>query len=230
MQQANTRVIRSEELPLGGFAGIVETRIVMNPRIWPEAGRRDDISYGLGDFIYTAIGHFKPNDGAPMHPHENVDIVTLVSTGEIGHEGTNGGGTVIKAPGVQVQRAGRGMMHSEFSTNPAEADFVQLWFLPPRQGLEPDYRNFELDSTGKLQTVLGGRNGTCFDSEITCQIGYINSGESFTFNTRCIAIVFDGSGQVNGMTSKRGDLFETSTLLVTSKRKLGLIVISETSK
>lgn len=227
MTENNTRIIHMDNLPQGGFAGIVEKHLVQNPQIWREAAFRSDISKGIGDFIYTAIGHFNPNDGAPLHPHRDVDIVTLISSGEIGHEGTNGGGTIIKAPGAQVQRAGTGMTHSEFSTKPEKADFVQMWFLPPQSGLKPGYQNHDIPEDGKLHTVLGGKGDT-FDNNITCQIGYLNRSDRVNYNKECIVIIFDGKGVVNGHEVKRGDLIETTNTDIKSTNRLGLILISKT--
>ena len=105
MKDNKLRVIHIDDIPQGGFAGIVEKRMVISPQLMPDALNRKDISHGFGDFIYLSTGYFKPKDGAPLHPHENVDIVTVVMSGSIAHAGTLGDGTVIHAPAVQVQRS-----------------------------------------------------------------------------------------------------------------------------
>jgi hypothetical protein len=69
------RIIHVSDLPLGGFAGIVEKQVVISHKLKKSANLRTDISLGLGGLIYLSTGHFKPNDGAPLHPHDNVDIV-----------------------------------------------------------------------------------------------------------------------------------------------------------
>ncbi len=83
-----------DDVPQGGFAGIVEKQMVISPKLMPGAVNRKDISHGLGDFIYLSSGHFKLHDGAPLHPHDNVDIVTVVLSGSIAHAGTLGDGTM----------------------------------------------------------------------------------------------------------------------------------------
>ena len=88
------RIVTEDEIHLGGFAGIVERRMLMSPRLWPEASANNTFSHGFGDFLHTAVGYFKPKDGAPIHPHRDVDIVTLVSSGAVGHKGTVGDGLV----------------------------------------------------------------------------------------------------------------------------------------
>ncbi|WP_218061282.1 pirin family protein [Pseudoalteromonas luteoviolacea] len=148
MNTDEIRIIDKQTLPLGGFAGIVETRMAMSPRAWPHARSNSQISHGLDDFIYLAYGHFKPNNGAPIHPHTDVDIVSFITSGSVGHQGSLGDGTVINGPGVQVQRAGTGMQHAEFSVNDEKAGIVQIWFLPPRNGLTPAYQDFKLEKLG----------------------------------------------------------------------------------
>jgi len=218
------RVIHRNDLPLGGFSGIVETKMVMSPLIWPDASQRIDISHGLGDFIYLSSGYFKPNDGAPIHPHQEVDIVTVVIKGAVGHKGTLGEGSVIEGPGVQVQRAGTGMQHSEFSLNNAQADFIQIWFSPPEVGLTPDYQNFQLKED-ELTTVLGNKGGDSFHSNMVCRVGFISKDQSIQIDRSFVAMIFQGSATANDMLVKAGDLIEGDELELSSDDEFGLVLI-----
>jgi len=223
-----TRVIHRNDLPLGGFAGIVETQMVMSPLIWPNASSRNDISHGLGDFLYLSNGYFKPNDGAPIHPHNDVDIVTVVLSGAVGHKGTLGDGSVIEAPGVQVQRAGSGMQHSEFSLNNSQADFIQIWFRPPETGLTPSYKNFQLTES-ELTTVLGGSDGDTFYSNMVCRVGFLPKGQSLQAEHACVVMVFQGSATLNGRAVKAGDLIEAESLDLFTHEDAGLVLITHQS-
>ncbi|ELR66930.1 Pirin-like protein [Photobacterium marinum] len=223
------RIIHRDDLPVGGFAGIVETHMVKNPAVWKDAGQRQDISHGLGDFIYLASGYFKPNDGAPLHPHNDVDIVSVILNGAVGHKGSIGDGTVIEGPGVQVQRAGTGMQHAEFSMNDAKAEIIQIWFLPPENGLQPDYQNFSLKE-GELTTVLGGKGTESFHSNMTCQVGFISKGQSVSCEQPFVAMITKGTAVANGQPVKVGDLMEGEVLKLTSDEDFGLVLIQGTEK
>ena len=190
----------------------------------PDALNRKDISHGLGDFIYLSTGHFKPNDGAPLHPHENVDIVTVVLKGSIAHAGTLGDGTVIHAPAVQIQRAGTGMRHSEINPGDSKADFVQIWFLPPKQGLAPDYQNISLQG-GKLTTVLGGDCAECFDNNMICKVGNIPANDSLECNQTFIALITEGNATANGTSVFKGDLLEGNSLRIEAISELGIVLV-----
>lgn len=226
MTNKQTNIIHRDDLPLGGFAGIVETRMVMNPRAFRDATARQDISHGLGDFIFLATGYYKPNDGAPMHPHRDVDIISFIPSGEIGHEGTIGHGTTIKGPGVQVQRAGTGLEHAEFSLNNERADLVQIWFSPPERGLEPEYQDIKLES-GKLTTVLGGSDCT-FDNEMTCQIGLLEPGQTAETRHRFIAFISEGEAVANGRPVREGDVVEGDALALSTETGCQLVLIQFT--
>jgi len=226
MTLGSTRIIHRGDLPLGGFAGIVETRMVMNPRLWKEAANRPDVSHGLGAFVYLAAGHFKANDGAPLHPHKDVDIVSFIPNSAVGHEGTIGHGTIIQGPGVQVQRAGTGIQHAEFSLNGQKADLVQIWFLPPQKGLDPAYQDFALEK-GEMTTVLGG-SGETFKNEMTCQIGLLGPGDTASTRYRFIAFISDGKANANGKPVSSGDIVEGDALDLLTETGCSLILIQYT--
>ena len=219
-----TRIIHYDDLPQGGFAGITERRMVMNPDAFPQARGREDISHGFGDFIYLSLGQFLPNNGAPLHPHADVDIVSIVFNGGVGHKGTLGDGTEIHAPEVQVQRAGTGIQHAEFNLGDKHADFAQLWFRPPQQGLEPAYRNIKL-SHERLTTVLGGHNDS-FDSNMACKVGYVAAGEQVSADGAFVALVIEGRGIANDIEVKKAELIQGENLQYTASEPVGLVLIS----
>lgn len=226
MTQTNTRIIHRDDLPLGGFAGIVETRMVQSPRAFPGAEKRLGISHGLGDFIFLATGYYKPGDGAPMHPHRDVDIISFIPNGKIGHEGTIGHGTTITGPGVQVQRAGTGLHHAEFNLTGQHTELVQIWFLPPKRGLRPEYRDIALEQ-GRITTVLGGSDGT-FESKMTCQIGLLNPGQTARTGHRFVAFLSNGHATANGEPVKAGDIIEGDALELETQSGCNLVLIQFT--
>ncbi|WP_028111699.1 pirin family protein [Ferrimonas kyonanensis] len=224
MSSSSLRIIHRDALPLGGFAGIVETRMAMSPKVWPQVQGNSQLSHGLGDFIYLASGYFKPNDGAPIHPHNDVDIVSVILSGSVGHKGTLGDGTVIEGPGVQVQRAGTGMQHAEFSLSDTKADIIQIWFRPPQVGLTPAYQNYAL-KPGELTTVLGGNNDGSFDSTMRCQVGFVPTGQTIRTDSPFVAMITQGSAMANGQEVNEGDLIEGERLTLSSTEPFGLVLI-----
>ena len=217
------RVIHDRDLPEGGFAGIVEKQMLMSPDYWPQAAGRSDISHGLGDLVYIAQGLFLPNDGAPMHPHKDVDIVSVVFSGAIAHKGSLGDGTEIHAPEVQVQRAGTGMEHSEYSITDQPSDAVQIWFRPPSIGLAPGYKNFKLNES-EVTPVFGGESGS-FESRMTCKVGFLPTGKRLDLDQEFVLLVADGAGTANGETVAKGDLVEGPSLELAADEPISLVLV-----
>jgi redox-sensitive bicupin YhaK (pirin superfamily) len=81
----------------------------------------------------------QPGTGFPTHPHEEMEIITIVLKGEITHEDSMGNKTVIKAGDVQRMSAGTGLTHSEFNLAKIPVNFYQIWIFPDKPGLKPTY-------------------------------------------------------------------------------------------
>ena len=80
-----------------------------------------------------------PGAGFPTHPHEEMEIITIVLEGEMTHEDSMGNKTVIKTGDVQRMSAGTGLTHSEFNLNDSPVHFYQIWLFPDVKGLTPTY-------------------------------------------------------------------------------------------
>jgi redox-sensitive bicupin YhaK (pirin superfamily) len=81
----------------------------------------------------------QPGSGFPTHPHEEMEIITIVLTGEMTHEDSMGHKAIIKAGDVQRMSAGTGLTHSEFNLAEDPVNFYQIWIFADESGLEPTY-------------------------------------------------------------------------------------------
>jgi redox-sensitive bicupin YhaK (pirin superfamily) len=101
-----------------------------------------------------------PNAGFPTHPHQEMEIVTIVLGGEITHEDSMGNRGVIKAGEVQRMSAGTGLTHSEYNLADEPLLFYQVWIHPGQRGLSPSYeqRRFQPgDYENRLLPIASGR-------------------------------------------------------------------------
>ena len=80
-----------------------------------------------------------PHTGFGTHPHEEMEIITIVLDGEVTHEDSLGTKAVMRAGDVQRMSAGTGIHHSEFNLGEVPAHFYQIWIYPDTSGLPPSY-------------------------------------------------------------------------------------------
>jgi hypothetical protein len=96
--------------------------------------------------------------GFGMHPHDNMEIITIPLEGDLAHKDTMGNATIIKHGDVQVMSAGSGIQHSEFNPNKDKpVKLLQIWIYPNKKNVTPRYDQITLDVTkrqNKLQQIL----------------------------------------------------------------------------
>jgi redox-sensitive bicupin YhaK (pirin superfamily) len=77
---------------------------------------------GFADDIVNA------GEGFGMHPHQNIEISTIVVTGSQVHKDNTGSEGIIDQNSIQTMSAGTGIMHSEFNISKSESfHSYQIW-------------------------------------------------------------------------------------------------------
>lgn len=101
-----------------------------------------------------------PGAGFGMHPHENMEIVTIPLSGALEHKDSTGGHGVISRDEVQVMSAGTGIHHSEYnSLSDRETKVLQVWVFPKLRNIHPRYDQkifLPADRKNRWQTIAGG--------------------------------------------------------------------------
>ncbi len=77
--------------------------------------------------------------GFGMHPHNDMEIVTVMVEGELTHRDSMGNGEVLRAGEVQRMSAGTGVVHSEVNKGAIPCRLLQLWIEPSSTGIAPAY-------------------------------------------------------------------------------------------
>jgi len=92
--------------------------------------------------------------GFGMHPHNNMEIITIPLSGAVEHKDSMGNHGIIESGEVQVMSAGTGVLHSEFNKNKEEAlTLLQIWVMPSKPGLEPRYDQAAFDFKFKNEWI-----------------------------------------------------------------------------
>ena len=78
--------------------------------------------------------------GFGMHPHDNMEIITIPLKGALQHKDSTGGEGVIRKYDVQRMSAGSGIRHSEFNHSKDEdVTLLQIWVFPKERNITPGY-------------------------------------------------------------------------------------------
>lgn len=91
-----------------------------------------------------------PGQGFPLHPHKNMEIISIPLMGDLEHMDSMGNHAVIKEGDIQVMSAGTGVRHSEYNkNNDQEVHFLQIWVIPKQMNVTPRYDQVSLNSIRK---------------------------------------------------------------------------------
>jgi quercetin 2,3-dioxygenase len=151
----------------------------------------------------------QPGKGFGIHPHMNMEIISVMLEGSMNHKDTMGYSNVVHEDWVQIMSAGSGLRHEEYNVGEVDVNFLQIWILPKLQNIGPRYqfRYFPKDKRkNKLQTIISSEEGTehCWiNQNARLSLGLFNKGEriSYEFNpsNKCLFVfAIRGSISING--------------------------------
>ena len=162
-----------------------------------------------------------PQMGFGMHSHRDMEIVTVMLSGELRHTDSLGNGSVIKAGDVQRMTAGTGIRHSEVNASDTEpAHLLQIWLLPNAQNITPSYEeiNFTAAQKHNKWCLLAEQSPAKIDGKTAalhinqdCQLfaTHLIKGSSLNYQlkqNRCAYLqLAKGSLTVAGLTLTAGD-------------------------
>jgi redox-sensitive bicupin YhaK (pirin superfamily) len=130
------------------------------------AGYHDPRHMGWGALRVINEDRVQAGQGFGTHGHRDMEIISYVLEGALGHKDSMGNGSTIRPGDVQRLSAGSGLMHSEFNhEKEGVTHFLQIWIEPAQRGLAPSYeqRHFADDEKrGRLRIIASpdGREGS----------------------------------------------------------------------
>lgn len=225
------KILTKKSLPLGGFAGLTEHRLVTDRRVF--AGRKAPNTFdGIGNFVYLADAQFNPQGETHMHPHKEIDVISIMVAGRVTHEGSLEHGQSLIAGEAQVQRAGgEGFSHNEVNPDSSKNRMLQLWVLPDEPGQRAGYKHYQVKTNG-ITRIYGGKKtqNDSFDSKTTIDIVRLAAGESININDEILAYVYLGSAKFDDENStfnaEDGDLIRSVKTEITATSDVEIVVVS----
>lgn len=179
--------------------------------------------------------------GFGMHPHDNMEIVTIPLSGDLEHADSMGNVGAISRGEVQVMSAGTGIYHSERNKNIDRAlQLLQIWVFPKLRDIEPRYdqRAFSIeDRKNQFQTLVSplGSNdsGMGINQDAWFSLINLDQDKEATYNIKLntngvYAFVIEGEAEINGQIMGRRDalgISETNEVLIKAKTDTEILLI-----
>jgi redox-sensitive bicupin YhaK (pirin superfamily) len=130
-----------------------------------------------------------PGKGFGMHPHDNMEIVTIPLKGQLEHRDSMGNIGVIHPNEIQAMSAGSGITHSEYNhSKTEEVNILQIWVFPKERDIEPRYEQrvfTDADKDQKFKTIVAPVKSTdvmWINQDAYFSIGKFKAGQSVTYS------------------------------------------------
>jgi len=230
-------ILSRDSLQLGGFAGIQEHRLVTDSRVFGSRKKAQAFE-GLGNMVYLADARYNPNGESGMHPHSEIDVISVIIDGRVSHEGSMEHGKDLVAGDVQVQRAGgEGFDHNETNPDNHKNRMLQIWALPEVKGQPAAYKSYTPKLDGVTRIYGGSKSQSdTFDSHTLIDIVHLKAGKSITLERGQLSYVISGEAVIselkntkkhNSKNLKEGDLIRSRDAKITAIDKLHMVVVSQ---
>lgn len=124
-----------------------------------------------------------PGEGFDMHPHKNMEVVSIPLRGYLRHGDSMQHSEVITRGDIQVMSAGTGIVHSEFNDSRKEpVEFLQIWVLPRKLNTSPRYKSYDvrpLLRKNKLTVIISpdGETPASIDQDAWFTMGELEAGQ-----------------------------------------------------
>lgn len=170
--------------------------------VGPSAGR----GRPLGSLLVLADATFAAHSRFPLHPHRDMEILSIVVDGVLSHHGNQAHDAVVKARGAQLISARNGMVHAEGNDTDQPTRMLQLWFSPTSQGGDAAYFDRQLPSTPGRHLIAGDEG---MPLRCDAQVWWVDVKDPSTLEVkpgrRGYLLALTGTLRVGGATLKVGD-------------------------
>ena len=206
------------------------------------ASYHDEKHMGFGNLRVLNEDRIAAGTGFGTHGHKDMEIISYVIQGNLGHKDSMGNVKGIPPGDVQRMSAGTGVQHSEF--NHAEGQtthFLQIWIEPNIKGIPPGYeqKTFTPEyKRGRLRLVASndGSNGSVtIHADAKIYAGLLDGDEGVTLALnparKTYVQLVSGGLEVNGQTLAQGDaaLLQQETQLQLARGQSAEVLVFDLS-
>ena len=180
----------------------------------------------FGTLITFNDDYVEAGKGFGIHPHANMEIISVLLKGKMNHIDSMGYKTIIEEGGVQIMSAGSGLHHEEYNIGEDEVNFLQIWIEPKLQNVTPRYqtRSFpKAKRVNQLKTIISNEEGLAhcwINQNAKLSLGYYDTAQEvvYTLNAanKCVFIFsIEGKIRVDGTDIQQRNaigVWETDTI------------------
>lgn len=207
-------------------------------------------TFSFGDYYNPEQIHFgelrvinddmlAPGKGFGMHPHSNMEIVTIPIEGQLEYKDDMNNGSVISKGEIQVMSAGTGVFHSEGNHNKDKsAKFLQIWIVPKIQKAKPrhDQAEYKLNNNELVEILTPDLhdNKVWIYQDAWIYIGKANADNQFEYKLKnpdsngAYIFIIQGEIEVDEQHLNERDgygLWEISNFSITAKTDAEFLII-----
>jgi hypothetical protein len=175
---------------------------------------------GFGPLRVINEDRVSPGSGFGTHGHRDMEIISYVLEGALGHQDSMGNGSTIVPGDVQRMSAGTGVRHSEYNHDKqAVTHFLQVWIEPKLSGIAPSYeqKHFAPETKrGRLRLIAApdGREGAVTVHQDTLVYAGLFDGPEtarleLSPGRMAYVHVARGKASINGQLLEAGDALKT---------------------
>lgn len=157
-----------------------------------------------------------PGEGFGMHPHKNMEVVSIPLQGYLRHGDNVQNESTITPGEIQVMSTGTGIYHSEYNASKTEdLKFLQIWVIPNVEETKPEYHNYNIRpllKRNELATFISpsGNTPAHLLQDTWFSIGTFDAGHSVIYRmhkprTGVYIFVIEGEINVAGENLSRRD-------------------------
>jgi redox-sensitive bicupin YhaK (pirin superfamily) len=176
----------------------------------------DPSHMGFRDLRVINEDRVAPGRGFGTHGHSDMEILSYVVSGALGHRDSMGKSEVIRPHEWQRMTAGTGVRHSEMNASRTEpVHFYQIWILPEAENIRPGYEQKLFapeEKSGRLRLVASrdGREGSLkIHQDVSVYNALLKNGEAVEHRLErgrhAWLQVVKGSVELNGTKLGAGD-------------------------
>jgi redox-sensitive bicupin YhaK (pirin superfamily) len=199
----------------------------------------DPTKSAFGTLVAFNDDFVESGKGFGIHPHVNMEIISVLLKGKMSHKDTMGYDTSLGEDGVQIMSAGSGLRHEEYNVGTGEVNFLQIWIQPKLQNITPRYqqRHFPAEKRkNQLVTIVSNEEGLAhcwINQNSKLSLGYFDQGLSVDYSVnptnKCLFIfVIEGEILVNESMVHQRDaigIWDTAMARITAKSEARYLVI-----